>query len=464
MARFRQTTVRLAVGLSGVAAFWVLGSMPLPPQGAAGALIAAGIACGLVVGLACRETPRLWIAPTIALASAVVGWAALGLPQPLFGAIGAAAAAAVAAGAALLARKWGAPVAAAIALVALLCIAVWAAGFVAGPLAGSPAQSRDYVYGAIPQPERYEFDGSTFLRTYWLMKHGTPYYEAFQQALIDHELLDATFPKSPFNYREPLLFEIWRVLPGSTGADVFRWFVVWSLLAMIAGFVLATRLVDPGVALLAPVLLMRFFAFFWWADRTWFALIESWAGVALVAAVAALLGRKWVWSVALLTLAIAIRELTVVAIPAWIVAWAFLRGERRRLWWLPVAAVVAPAAALGIHLALVPPLAPGGSGVATWTHGGLDRLAGALMFGWSRFPHDIAPIGIAVAVLAVLASAFAAPVWRRAAMLCAVAASLCFLTAFSGGPAWMDWGAAFSPLFAAMAPAVLSPLLPAQTR
>lgn len=432
---------------------------------ALGSAIACSLVAGCVVGLLGAGLERGWMIAACSAAAACLGLAAFAALGPArFSAFGFAAATLVAAGAGLtvaaLARTRRAFLAETVAVAVVLLVALWFAGVLPGPLAGNPASQRHAALAEAPQPEHYTFDGKLFLRTYLLMKGGEGYYQAFGQAIAEDSRHDDAFLTSPFNYREPLLFEIWRVLPGSDGNALFAWFVIWSLATMIAAYLLASRLVEPGVALLAPVALTAFYYYFWWAGL-WFMIVELWAAGLAVIAVAALVRERRIASIIALTAAVATREFMVLLIPAWVIAWWLSgRGEHKRTWWLPVLAIAGPAAVLAAHLLAIPRLAPGGSGATAWLHGGPERAVAALRFGWnSSVSFDWAPLALAAAALA--AAALARPRWRTGALLAVTVIPTLFLSTISGGEPWRYWGAFYTPLAVAIAPGILGRLMPA---
>jgi len=310
-----------------------------------------------------------------------------------------------------------------------------------------------------PVPEQYAFDGMGYLRTYYLMKQGTGYHDAFARAQAEDSRHDETFLTSPFNFREPLLFEVWRVLPGSGGDALLDWFLVWSLVLLVVVYMLAASLTEPGAALLGPVLLIPFLFFFWWAG-TWFTFAELWAAPLGVAAVACLVRRWRIEGLVLLVAAVAVREFMVVLVPAWLLAWGFSdRGRYRSTWWVPAVAVFGPAAVLLLHVVLVPPLSAGGSGISTWLHGGLPRLLSALRFGWELTPGT-SWVPLVAAAAAIAAAALARPPWRLAALLAATVLPTLLLLVVSADEWDYYHGAFYVPLAVALAPGVLGRLLP----
>ena len=461
-------------GLLGAAAYALLPMVDLEPLIGA-SLPARAILAACVVGLLRTPTRPRWAVSATAVAAVLAGWVVLGLLDgryfsPVGLAIGMPLAAILSLGIASLASAFR-PRAAEVTCVALvLLVALWFAGFLPGPLQQQLSPVRQSKLSSVPQTGQYAFDGDDFMRTYSLMKQGVGYFPAFRQSVTEDTRHNASYMQTPFNYREPLIFEIWRLLPGSTGNDLLTWFVVWSLGTMIAAYMLASALTEPGVALLAPVALIRFFLFFWW-QGAWFTVTEVWAAAFGVAAIAALVRKQRIASLLLLVAAVAAREFFVVLIPAWIVVW-WLSGEndRRASWWFPVAAVAGPLAVLASHVVFSQPyLTPGaGVGLSAWLHGGPARLIAALRFGWSpQLSATGLPeatwLPLAIAAGAIVSAAIARPKWRAAALLCATLLPTLFLLSVSGGESHYYWGAFYTPLAVAIAPGVLARFMPPWT-
>ena len=462
------------VGLGATA--YVLLPIVENPTVVFGSLVARAVVAGCVVGLLGTQIRTRWVVPACAAGASLLGCVGLGALDGLYlnGSglllglvVGAALAFAVAA------LGWaGQKLVAQIGcVVVVLLVALWFAGVFPGPLTQQAAQLRTPMLSAVPQPEQYNFDGRIYLRTYYLMKAGGGYYQSFRRALADDQRYTYSSLVSPFNYREPLLFEFWKVLPGSDANALFDWFVVWSLLTMGAAYALSSALVEPGVALLAPIALVRFFYFLYWVG-SWFTMAEVWAVGIAIAAFAALMRKQRILSLALLIVAVAAREFMIVFVPVWIVVW-WMSGpkSRKASWWFPAVAAFGPVAVIAIHVLSVPPLSPGATGAlgaSAWLHSGFTELITALRFSWSstltatQFPQETM-LPIFIVLIAIAAAALAKPRWRMAALVVATTLPLLFLFALRGNVWEYYWGGFYTPLAAAIAPGVLGRWMPARS-
>ncbi|MEA5153638.1 hypothetical protein [Raineyella sp.] len=324
-----------------------------------------------------------------------------------------------------------------------------------------------------PVPLHYAFDGWTYLRARDLMIQGQPFYSAITQALRDDSPAHRTIVESPFNIRQPLLFELWRILPGELPYHLLGWFIAFSLLAIAGAYLLARTFVEPGPALVAPILMTSWLYFFWWSssygEGPWFTMMEVWAGFVAIFALALLLRRRWLASLVLLWCAVATREFMVLLIPAWLVAWFVGQRPvgRRRTWWVPVGAVVVPVLVLLLHMWLASGFlerTPSSTlGLAHWLHGGPATLQRALQFGWYhvQFRTYVVP---ALSVLALAGALTLRQAWHRATLTVTLVLMLFFLFRFSHGEWAYYWGGIFTPIVVSLVPLVVSRWLPSRDR
>lgn len=462
----QMTRIAIAIALGVVAylALPVAGNLQLVVFGS---LVLRATTAACVVGLLGGPVRPRWLVPSAAAVAVLAGFLIRGFTMAVYIdvrglLVGMAWAALLSYGLA-----WGMAagyrrIAVAACLAAVIATFLWFSGFLPGPLSASSfAQDRLARNTREYPPEGYAFDGIIFLRTSQLMKEGMPYYQAFRKAVVEDARLDEAALNSPFNYREPLIFWMWRLLPGSSGYDLLRWFVVWSVATMIVAYVLASSFVEPGIAILAPICLVPFFTLFCWTSSMWFTMVEVWGAVLLIGAVAALIRGRGVLSILLLTLAVATRELNVVLVPAWVAAWWFSSPDRKANWWFPAAAVGAPIAVIVAHVMSVPPLAATGPGMAFWMRGGWERLLQALLFGWDKNP-GVDWLPFALVALAIAAALLARPRWKMAFLALATIVPPAFLVLFSNGSWGYYWGGFYTPLAVSLAPAVLARWFPAQ--
>jgi len=431
----------------------------------------AGAACGLSLGGSRRYVPSI----VLALAASVLGLCALRfgsvVPVALHGAAYALALAALAAAGAVMLRAPRVPAWVALAVASALLVASlgWCAG-VYGANHHAFAE-RTSTLSVAPVPGKYDFDGDIFIRTYQLMRTGQGYYRAFATAWTQDRRQFGQQMTSRFNVREPALFYLWTAIPGPPeAATLLVAFLVFSAASVVVCYVFSATFVDPGVALLGGVAMVSYYA--WFAlTKTWFTFAEVWAGAIVVLALLLLARRRWLASAVVLVLAVAVRELAVLFVPVWLVAWAVpdaggerVSGERRRAAWALGVAALGSALVLAVHLSLAP-VAHGGvaAGVSTWLRvAGLSGVTSAYTYGLARMPFGgwFGPWAI---VLATAGSLLLPSRRLRWSLLAAVLVPLAFLFAFTNGVYGYYWGGIAQPTVFAMAPLVFARLAPRHT-
>ena len=422
-------------------------------------MVLRGLLAGGVVGvLGHRGLSILW-APLAAVLAAALGTFVLAARGAPFSLPALALAAICAAGAHLASRR-GFRIVVESSLVLFVVLShLWLCGLLPGVYRQAVPRI-DAKIDREPAPETYEFDGRVYLRTYYLMKQGMPFYQAFGTAHAGDRRHDGP-PAQKLNYREPLLYEIWRWLPGHTGESLRVWFVVYSIAVLLAAYALARTFVGPGPALLSPILLSGYFTAATWS--TWFLFSELWSGGAAVIALLALVRGRWWMGGLLVTATIALRELMIFLIPAYAVAW-LLDGKRRETRLALAAALVAPALALGIHWLVAPgALIHSGGDLSPWMQGGLQTLMAALAFS-SDFIANGHAVLLAAPVAALVGASLARPRWRAGLLLTAIVLPLIGLYAVSAGEYGYYWGAILQPIVIAVAPLSLQRFDPAETR
>jgi hypothetical protein len=348
-----------------------------------------------------------------------------------------------------------------VAVVALLLLGVallWSVGIVPSPQSETRSELQSWFAAPIGA-ETYAFDGGIYLRTRELMEEGVSFYRAFGQAVRDDQR-HSDPPASALNYREPALFWLWTLLPGPPVAStVLAWYFVLAYAMMVAAFLLARRFVEDAVALLGPFALLPHIASASLA-MSWFAFAETWAAILIVLAFA-LLAHHRLWpSVIALLVAVAFRELAIVFVPAWVVAW-WLGGAKKRMLPGTLVAVLAPVAIIVAHVVSVPAEASGSLNVAPWlVGGGIPRLIRALQHGAEYGPLS-AYLQPALLLLALAGAALVKTRWLRWSLLTGLIVPAAFLTVFSAGEFDYYWGAILIPLTAALAPLAFQRLAPA---
>lgn len=459
LERWRTARVAAAAVAISTIAFVVLpaqmGDVPSITEGLLFRGVLAGIVAGLLLG---RGRPALLtLAAAVAasvlgvLAMTTLGVRALGA-FPALCVLLAALAALVAAE--VVAR--GGTRVVAVAGVALIAVAfLWQAGVVPSVNTARTNGLR-YTLTREPAPEGYQDDAFLYLRTYYLTRDGVPYYQAFRTAFTQDRRFSSP-PPFRLNYREPLLFEVWRVLPGQPGANIWYAYVFLGVGAIVVGYLLAREFAGPGPALLAPAALAGYFA--WVVTEPYLTFSEFWAAPLAILAVWLMLRKRW-WGAALaIVAAVAVRELMVYLLPAFALAW-LLQPARRRPMAPAIVAIAVPPIILAVHLAMAPATGAASLSAAMWQHSGLPQLLAALQWSWNAMPFGKVVLPAAT-VAAIIGAAIARPRWKRFALLAVTVLPLVLFAMFTSGRGGEYWGAISQPLALALAPAAVARLLPA---
>jgi dolichol-phosphate mannosyltransferase len=420
----------------------------------------AGLACGLAIGSAAD-----WRFATAAgVAAGLAGALVVSLVAPAMGVtvtwyFVAAGSAGLCAGLARFAASRGLNRSVVlVAILGLLASFLWLTGTLPGAFV--PAHANRVAFLSEPRVAgQYRFDGDVYMVTALNMKRGMSFYPAFSAAVHGDVRYTPVSLRSVFNFRQPLIFLVWQALPGSTIVDVWDWFLVFACVVVVAAYLLASRFVNPGASLVSAVISMSYLYYFA-MERSWFMFAEVWAGGIMVMALAALVRKRWLLSAVLFTVAVGIREFSIVFLVPWLAAW-WLDEDRSLL--AAATAVVAPVAVLLLHMMLAPTEGAGGGGgglsLGPWLHGSFDALIGALRYGTHFLisPDWTVPAAL---VLALVGALMVRERRHAVPLALAVVVPTVFLTVFSAGASGIYWGAFAVPVFLAMVPLVGVRLVP----
>lgn len=443
-----------ALSLGGVAAARI--------AGVAGPVsVAVG---GLVAGLAARD-PRVavWAAMGASTAAALLlGWAA---PSPAgwFAAVPLMALMASVGGVCALVgsgvRRSGMERATAGVLIAALAASMWMTALsLNAQRRGSMAPINDW-FSTEPAAGSYSFDGSVYLKTFYLMHRGHDYYSAFREAVEGDTRATSVSLGSVLNFRMPTVFLGWALLP-SDGRSIVLAYLGLASAGLVASFLLARAFVRDSLALVAPILLWPYMLH--GAVTGWVLFAEYWA---LPLALASLAALAWAYrledrrvlaaAVCLAVLAAATRELFAYTLVCGLAA-AVADRERKLPPWPFVAGIGVVIVAFAAHAALAASVVGGAALVSagTWLHGGPAFLVSAIRFGQGLTP-DSRWTPLVLAALGAIGAMRARPRSLRVAMSVAVLLPLGSLLIVGSGPAGDYWGLAAVPAALCLVPAGL---------
>ena len=108
-----------------------------------------------------------------------------------------------------------------------------------------------------PKLGTYRNDEMIFLKTFYLIKKGENYYQAFREANEADARIKKMTP-DVFTWRLPTIFYIWN-LTANDGFQIFRNFWILTAIFLICIYLILVRFIKPCLAILGPILLVPYF-------------------------------------------------------------------------------------------------------------------------------------------------------------------------------------------------------------
>lgn len=165
--------------------------------------------------------------------------------------------------------------------------------------------SADLVY-PVPQPNQYRSDEFVFLRTFYLIRDGKNYYQAFNDA-VKNDVRGGYLTKDVFAWREPTIFYFWGIFARS-GIDIAIFFIVLSMATLVSFGLILNRFLPSVVAIVSPVILVPYF---WdpFVYQTGFLFTEWWGLFFFIFGLTAFFYRQKKLSFLFFSLSVMTREL-----------------------------------------------------------------------------------------------------------------------------------------------------------
>ena len=162
-----------------------------------------------------------------------------------------------------------------------------------------------------PRFGTYTSDEYSYLKTFYLMKNGKNYYQAFKEA---NEGIAAgrTMTDSVFTWRWPTLFYFWQLL-AKNGQSILALFWIMTCLSLLSTYYMLKKIMSPKYALIGPIILMPYFA----ANllyKTSFLFTEWWAWFFYIYGLSLLINDKKLPAWIFLLLSLITRELMIIPI------------------------------------------------------------------------------------------------------------------------------------------------------
>lgn len=162
-----------------------------------------------------------------------------------------------------------------------------------------------------PVAKTYASDERIFLATYYFIKEGENYYQAFAKA-VEQDARDKIMTADVFTWRLPTIFYLWS-LTASNGEEILRNFLFLFFLALVCSYLLIKKISGHIIAFLAVIFLLPY-AWDTLAYKTSFLFVEWWSWFFLIFGLTFFIYRNKALAWLFLFLAPATRELMIVPI------------------------------------------------------------------------------------------------------------------------------------------------------
>lgn len=236
-----------------------------------------------------------------------------------------------------------------------------------------------------PPDEQYRFDPIIFLKAFYLMERGLPYYKAYGEAYKKDSAHDS-YPEYTQTYRFPTVFYLWKALCPPDGKWLNFLFTFFALLTLLCSFLIAWKFTPTPWALLAPILLVPYLLY---GNLTmWFLATEYWAMFLVVIAVF-LYVYNYPWaSIVTAFFSALTRELGAFLLLAGLIA-SWLSGKKKEsvIWALALLILVT---AYLFHLNAAKPFTSGKptQSFFAWQLFRLDAFKAITEFGFATVPYN----------------------------------------------------------------------------
>ncbi|MFC1711798.1 hypothetical protein ACFLZ1_04410 [Patescibacteria group bacterium] len=109
-----------------------------------------------------------------------------------------------------------------------------------------------------PVYDRYTTDMRGYLKTYFLVGQGKPFYSSY--ALSEKgDISTDSYPGEIWGWKTPFLFYLWNIFPGSDGRSIYWLFVILVVFIPVASFLIAKEVVGKKLAALSSFLVWPYF-------------------------------------------------------------------------------------------------------------------------------------------------------------------------------------------------------------
>jgi len=157
-----------------------------------------------------------------------------------------------------------------------------------------------------PMVEKYNTDMNCYLKTYYLIEKGIPFYQAYALGEIGDSGSDS-YPGEIWGWKTPFLFYLWKLFPGTDGRTVYWLFLSLVFTTPLAAFLIGEKLMGEKYAFLSPFLLWPYFILP--LKEITFIQVEWWGLIFFLWGFYFLLKEKFFWTGLFFTFCLFSREL-----------------------------------------------------------------------------------------------------------------------------------------------------------
>lgn len=182
--------------------------------------------------------------------------------------------------------------------------------------------------------DTYNNDPGVFLKTYFLVHQGVFYYDAFRTAQLGR-FAQKIFPGDIWGWRMPTIFEIWKLLPGSSGLSIYFLFLGIASSLLLVAFKVGQMFLGDSLGFLSAYLLFPYLHF---AARDQMFLETEWWAVALfIFSMYFLIIKKYFGATVFLSLTLMIREVYVLPVVLMLIYFFFKKRRLVPIFFIPLA-------------------------------------------------------------------------------------------------------------------------------
>lgn len=157
-------------------------------------------------------------------------------------------------------------------------------------------------------PKTFQTDMAAYLKTYYLMRQGVSFYQAYARAATT---AFKCLPGEIWGWKQPFIFYVWRVLPGG-GVSLQYFAGILFFINLFALYKITRKMLPAPFAYLSPVIVLPYFHYPL-SEQTLLQ-VEWWGLSFFIWGAWAFFYKKWLFAGVFFGLALCVRELFLIPI------------------------------------------------------------------------------------------------------------------------------------------------------